>query len=85
MITMNSMLLSYFQLFRQGQLTVEALQSTIAMTSAALPADSSPRTLLEQTGARIDAILWGVCEAERDAHINDLLREIEPKLIATEP
>lgn len=82
---MSHSLLPRFFAFRQGHLSVEALQSGLATASDSLHPDSPQRALLEQASTRIDAILLGVCEAERDAHINELLQEIETKLIAIEP
>jgi hypothetical protein len=79
---MTKSILPHFLRFRQGQLSIEALQSEIATISDSFPTDSTQRVLLEQTNTRIDAIVLGVCEAERDAHINELLQEIEAKLIS---
>jgi hypothetical protein len=71
-----------FTLFRQGHLSAEQLQGKLADVAHTLPlSTSSPfREVLEQANARIDFIILGVCEAERDAHINDLLQELEVKL-----
>lgn len=82
---MSHAVLPHFLRFQQGYLSVEALQVLLTTTSNNLPLDSPQRALLEQSTTRIDAILLGVCEAEQDAHINELLREIETKLIAIEP
>lgn len=82
---MTQSLPAHFVRFRQGQLSVEGLQTLMITTSESLPPNSAQRALLEQTTTRINAIILGICEAERDAHINELLQEIEPKLIAIEP
>lgn len=83
--TAYSTLLTYFRDFRQGQLSTEALQNALTDVSHSLPANSTPKKLVDHTNTRIDAIVLGVCEAERDAHIQELLRETEAKLIAIEP
>jgi hypothetical protein len=82
---MTHAILPHFVRFRHGQLSVEALQTVLVTTTDTLAHDSAQRALLEQTNTRIDAIVLGVCEAERDAHINELLQEIETKLITIEP
>jgi hypothetical protein len=74
-----------FTRFRQGQLSIEGLQSALINPGKDRSLNPVQRNLLEQANTRIDAIVLGVCEAERDAHIHELLQETEAKLIAIEP
>lgn len=73
-----------FSRFREGDMTAAQLQQFLNEGSPALAAADNPalRTVLEQANARIEFILWGVCEAERDAHINELLQELEVKVLS---
>jgi hypothetical protein len=74
-----------FTRFRQGQLSIEGLQSALTDPDKNRSLNPAQRHLLEQANTRIDAIVLGVCEAERDVHIHELLKEIEAKLTAIEP
>lgn len=73
----------YHKRFQVGSLSAEELQVALSEVVKALPTNVAPvlRTALEQAHARMDFILWGVCEQERDAHIDELLRELEAKLV----
>lgn len=82
---MTNSIFSHFLRFRQGHLSIDMLQSGLATIRDSFPTDSAQRALLEQAHTRIDAIVLGVCEAERDAPINELLQEIENKLSAINP
>jgi hypothetical protein len=69
-----------FTRFRQGQLSIEGLQSALTDPDKNRSLNPAQRNLLEQANTRIDAIVLGVCEAERDVHIHELLKEVESKM-----
>ncbi len=73
--------------FREGRLPADGLARALSARAADLsaPTDGAVRTLMEQIGIRIEAVLLGVCEAEQEAHVSDLLRELESKLLLVEP
>ena len=84
-MSVNYNLQRIFLQFSKGQISIETLQDALIDAGKGLQMNPAQRHLLEQAATRIDAIVLGVCEVERDAHIHELLQETEAKLIAIEP
>jgi hypothetical protein len=77
-VSLLDQLSPHFVRFRQGRLSPEALGVLLQETGRA---HASPLSdLLEQTASRIDLIVLGVCEAERNEQIAGLLHDLEVRL-----